>query len=174
MPNVLIIVDAQKGFVTACSSHVLPKLEKLQHTFEQVVFTKFYNPDPSPFRKILDYQKLAPGDIDTALALVPREDAGSPDRVWQSKNSTSKIPAFQLPQLATLTDTMPQGKDWVHEIKFDGYRGLAYIHQGDVTIYTRTGQDWTHKFRPLATKLAKLRSRPPFSMAKSSRWIKKA
>ena len=100
--------------------------------------------------------------------------AKSQDSVWQSKkaarsapakfavkrpptkNSTLNLPAFKPPQLATLTDIMPQGKDWVHEIKFDGYRGLAYIQDGDVTIYTRTGQDWTHKFRPLADKLAKL------------------
>lgn len=97
--------------------------------------------------------------------------ASAEDRVWQSKgaaskkdtpkpqkakNSASKLPAFKPPQLATLTDTMPQGKDWVHEIKFDGYRGLAYIQDGDVTIYTRTGQDWTHKFRSIADRLAKL------------------
>lgn len=94
------------------------------------------------------------------------------DPVWQSKKvnrapakltskktiikKSKKLPAFKSPQLATLTDTMPQGKEWVHEIKFDGYRGLAYIQDGGVTIYTRTGQDWTHKFRPLADKLAKL------------------
>jgi bifunctional non-homologous end joining protein LigD len=97
--------------------------------------------------------------------------ASAEDRVWQSKNASSekdtpkpkkvkksatKLPVFKPPQLATLTDTMPQGKDWVHEIKFDGYRGLAYIQDGEVTIYTRTGQDWTHKFRSIADRLAKL------------------
>ena len=69
---------------------------------------------------------------------------------------TAPLPAFKPPQLATLTDATPQGKDWVHEIKFDGYRGLTYIQNGEVTIYTRTGQDWTHKFRTLAGRLAKL------------------
>src|SRR6201999_4473068 len=81
--------------------------------------------------------------------------AKSTPKKLAAKKST-KLPAFKSPQLATLTDTMPQGKDWVHEIKFDGYRGLAYIQDGDVTIYTRTGQDWTHKFQPLADRLAKL------------------
>lgn len=89
--------------------------------------------------------------------------ANAEDRVWQSKSaakkpvqSNGKLTAFKAPQLATLTDAMPQGKDWVHEIKLDGYRGLAYIQNGDVVIYTRTGQDWTHKFCPLADRLAKL------------------
>lgn len=75
MLDVLIIVDVQKGFITEYSQHVLSKLDKLQHEFAHVIFTKFYNPDPSPFRKILDYQKLPPGHNDTALAITPRPDA---------------------------------------------------------------------------------------------------
>jgi len=75
MPKILIVVDAQKGFITECSAHVLEKLDKLQHQFEHVIFTKFYNPDPSPFHEILDYQKLSPGDDDTKLALTTRKDA---------------------------------------------------------------------------------------------------
>lgn len=75
MPGILIIVDAQKGFITECSAHVLTTIDKLQHQFEQVIFTKFYNPSSSPLREILDYQKLPPGDADTELALEPREDA---------------------------------------------------------------------------------------------------
>lgn len=75
MINILIIVDAQKGFITDCSSHVLSRLDTLQHQFDHVIFTKFYNPDPSPFREILDYHKLPPSDADTELALTPRKDA---------------------------------------------------------------------------------------------------
>ncbi|HEU5048220.1 MAG TPA: isochorismatase family cysteine hydrolase [Rickettsiales bacterium] len=75
MSDILIIVDAQKGFITQCSSHVLEKLNTLQHQFKHVIFTKFYNPDPLPFRNILDYQKLTPGHSDTDLALTAREDA---------------------------------------------------------------------------------------------------
>jgi nicotinamidase-related amidase len=73
MADTLLIVDAQKGFVTACSKHVLPHLGKLQHQFKHVIFTKFYNPDPSPFREILDYHKLPPGDSDTEFSINPRE-----------------------------------------------------------------------------------------------------
>ncbi len=74
-PKVLIVVDAQKGFVAPSSEHVLAMLEALQSRFDRVVLTKFHNPDPSPFRRILKYSELAPGDEDTALAIAPRGDA---------------------------------------------------------------------------------------------------
>jgi nicotinamidase-related amidase len=74
-PQVLIIVDAQKGFVTPHSQHVITPLENLQYEFDHVVFTKFYNPEPSPFRKILGYDQMAPKSPETELALQPREDA---------------------------------------------------------------------------------------------------
>ncbi len=72
----------QKGFITPCSHHLLPLLSKIQYDFDHVIFTKFYNPNPSPFREILDYQKLAPGSEDTKLALVPRKDAFIVDRPY--------------------------------------------------------------------------------------------
>ena len=48
--------------------------------------------------------------------------------------------------LATLTKSPPTGDRWLHEIKFDGYRLQAQIEDGKVTLWTRGGLDWTHKF----------------------------
>jgi bifunctional non-homologous end joining protein LigD len=50
------------------------------------------------------------------------------------------------PQLATLVDDVPTGDDWVHEVKFDGYRILATIKNGRVRLITRNQQDWSAKF----------------------------
>jgi bifunctional non-homologous end joining protein LigD len=61
----------------------------------------------------------------------------------------SKLPAFVRPQLAILVDSVPQGDEWVHEIKFDGYRVLCRIDKGRVTFLTREGQDWTRRFGSL-------------------------
>lgn len=61
----------------------------------------------------------------------------------------SRPPAFRAPQLATLVDAMPAGNGWMHEIKFDGYRALVSAARTKVTIFTRTGLDWTDKFGPL-------------------------
>lgn len=71
----------------------------------------------------------------------------------------SKPPRFVAPQLATLVDAAPTGKDWVHETKYDGYRAIASVGGGRAIIRTRSGLDWTRKFRSLAGALAKLRCR---------------
>ena len=67
-----------------------------------------------------------------------------------------KLPAFIPPALATLTTAMPTGEDWVHEVKFDGYRVLTYIEGGEVRMLTRNGIDWTEKFGTLPKTLAAL------------------
>ncbi|QCF25794.1 DNA ligase D [Hydrocarboniclastica marina] len=53
------------------------------------------------------------------------------------------IPELQKPQLATLADSVPSGDGWRYEIKFDGYRILTRIDQGEVRLFTRNGHDWT-------------------------------
>ncbi len=44
----------------------------------------------------------------------------------------------------------------MHEVKFDGYRALSYIKDGDVRIYTRNKNDWTQAFKPIADLLSTL------------------
>ena len=61
-----------------------------------------------------------------------------------------KIPEFIPPQLATLTNEPPVGTDWVHEIKYDGYRSLCRLADDRVQLLTRSGLDWTEKYGQLA------------------------
>jgi bifunctional non-homologous end joining protein LigD len=65
-------------------------------------------------------------------------------------------PEFYYPQLATLAKTPPRGDNWLHEIKFDGYRLIAVLKQGDVRLFTRRGKDWTAKFDSIRAELAEL------------------
>ena len=67
-----------------------------------------------------------------------------------------KMPERLLPQLATLVEKAPAGNEWLHEIKYDGYRLLAHVERGDVRLVTRNGLDWTGKFPVLARALAEL------------------
>src|SRR5947209_7014671 len=68
----------------------------------------------------------------------------------------SALPGFIKPQLSRLIGEAPEGPDWLHEIKYDGYRMHARVDSGDVRLLTRTGLDWTHKYQPIATALSKL------------------
>ncbi len=54
------------------------------------------------------------------------------------------------PQLATLVSVPPSGREWLHEIKFDGYRIGCRIRNGRVTLFSRSGKDWTDAFPEIA------------------------
>jgi bifunctional non-homologous end joining protein LigD len=70
-----------------------------------------------------------------------------------TKDARSILPEFIAPCLATLATEPPTGAQWVHEIKFDGYRLQARIEDGAVQLLTRTGLDWTSKFAGLTRSL---------------------
>jgi DNA ligase D len=56
------------------------------------------------------------------------------------------LPASFRPQLATPAARAPEGEEWLHEIKFDGYRTIARLDRGAVRLWTRTGLDWTDRY----------------------------
>ena len=58
----------------------------------------------------------------------------------------AQMPGFIEPQLATLKSKAPAGPQWLHEIKFDGYRVQAHLNKGKRKVYTRNGLDWTKRF----------------------------
>jgi bifunctional non-homologous end joining protein LigD len=61
---------------------------------------------------------------------------------------------FVEPLLPTLVEKPPEGHDWIHEVKFDGYRSQMIIDEEGTRIFTRRGLDWTAKFRDI-TEAAK-------------------
>src|SRR5215467_3704437 len=65
-------------------------------------------------------------------------------------------PTWIKPQLAKLVETAPDGPDWLHEIKFDGYRMHARLDAGRAQILTRRGNDWTDKYPAIAKAIAGL------------------
>jgi ATP-dependent DNA ligase len=77
---------------------------------------------------------------------------------WRRAEATA-LPTWVKPQLTKLVDQPPDGPDWLHEIKFDGYRMHARQDRGAVRLLTRTGLDWTHKYPPPSRRRYR-RSRP--------------
>jgi bifunctional non-homologous end joining protein LigD len=87
-----------------------------------------------------------------------RKVAGTKRRaVARTAEADAALPPFVAPCLATLQDKPPVGDNWLHEVKFDGYRLQARIEAGQVRLSTRSGLDWTERFgATLVEALAKL------------------
>ncbi|RWB87439.1 ATP-dependent DNA ligase [Mesorhizobium sp.] len=64
--------------------------------------------------------------------------------------------SFIPPLLPTLVDKPPEGDDWIHEVKFDGYRSQIVRDEDGVRIFTRRGLDWTAKYRDLVKAAGEL------------------
>jgi bifunctional non-homologous end joining protein LigD len=67
------------------------------------------------------------------------------------------MPEFVSPQLATLVTEPPKGEEWLHELKFDGYRLLCFLNRGHIRLFTRHQKDWTDKFPNVAKALKALK-----------------
>ncbi|SFM94996.1 DNA ligase D [Nitrosomonas communis] len=93
-----------------------------------------------------------------ALKLEPIKPVSKPNKE-ASKPTTSLdalLKQYDEPELATLVDQTPEDDAWIHEIKFDGYRLMAFVSDGKVVLRTRGKKDWTHKFESLAKAIAAL------------------
>lgn len=124
-----------------------------------------------------DVTQSLPASVATGKS-IEQIAKGNP-AVWQSNKSSQKTdhvpqarrpakrasapgalkaaqPKWVVPQLATLVTASPEGKEWVHELKYDGYRILCRIQGGRAVLLTRNGNDWTAKLPHLAATLAAL------------------
>jgi len=72
------------------------------------------------------------------------------------------LPSWIKPQLTKLVEAPPDGPEWLHEIKFDGYRMHAWLDRGAVRLLTRTGLDWPHKYPAIAAAVASLPARQAY------------
>ncbi|UYL07251.1 DNA ligase D [Bdellovibrio sp. SKB1291214] len=99
------------------------------------------------------------------IELVAPKKSTRPKAAAKSTAVKKKIPTkskkiqrlpFITPELALLVDEPPEGPEWLHELKFDGYRVQAHVYGEDVALYTRSGQNWTDKFPSIAQGLTKL------------------
>jgi bifunctional non-homologous end joining protein LigD len=114
---------------------------------------------PAKRRKSLR-EEIAEASAEPAPSVKSKRAAklvqAEPRRRSVSKSSLGKVtraaalPDFIPPQLCRVIDRPPNGAGWVHEVKFDGYRIQMRIEGGKVSLKTRAGLDWTHKFAAVA------------------------
>jgi bifunctional non-homologous end joining protein LigD len=74
-------------------------------------------------------------------------EAGTEEKI--TRNPFSETPI----QLASLVSKVPEGGNWLYELKYDGYRILAYVENGNVRLITRNGNDFTKRFSAVASAL---------------------
>src|SRR5438270_5706494 len=94
-----------------------------------------------------------PSTIDTNAS---RATVTTKSMTHQPRGQWPGLPSWVKPQLCKLVDAAPQGPEWLHEIKYDGYRMHARLDHGRVLLLTRTGLDWTHKYPVIADALSPL------------------
>lgn len=118
-----------------------------------------------------EYDVVAERPESVATSRTVEEMAQDPERVWHGKTADSAEPIGQKirgartrrlldivePELATLVDSAPEGDDWLHEVKFDGYRIICRIEGGRATLWSRNGKEWTASFPVIASEVRFLR-----------------
>jgi bifunctional non-homologous end joining protein LigD len=105
--------------------------------------------------------RLEGAKLDGTWSLVPAKLSGDPknwlilrkrDETSQQTVARSERATYQ-PMLATLADQVPQGRGWLHEVKWDGYRAITRVAGGDATLTSRRGNDLTARFASVARGL---------------------
>lgn len=120
----------------------LPDSVKTGRTMDEI--TAGAAPKATPKTKAKAKARAAPSPTRRSRAKGPTEGKATPFKA-------TPLPGFIAPQLASLVASPPAGANWLHEIKFDGYRLEARIDHAAapkerVRLYTRSGLDWTGRF----------------------------
>jgi len=76
------------------------------------------------------------------------------DSILEKAKKTT-MPKLVKPMLATLVDEPFDDPDWLCEVKWDGYRAMAYVNKGDVEILSRNNKSFNEKYYPLRQLLEK-------------------
>ena len=77
-------------------------------------------------------------------------------------SGAAALPQWVRPQLTQLVQEAPDGDQWLHEIKYDGFRMHARLDRGAVRLLTRNGLDWTVKYPQIARAVSELGARQAY------------
>lgn len=121
-------------------------------TMEQIAGGK--GRKPKPFM-------TASGDVEADAVWDSKHGLAADERKKKTRkdvaaSTAADLPDFIPPQLCETLERPPAGDNWLHEIKFDGYRIQMRVANGDVTLKTRKGLDWTAKYPEIAEAAASL------------------
>lgn len=120
-------------------------IEMMEKTSDKVWHSgheeKMENPEKSSAKK----KSAKPAEPDESVA--EPEDINVDTLL--KKAPKAKIPTSIKPMLATLVDEPFDDPDWVYEVKWDGYRTLAFVNKGEVELLSRNNKTFNEKFYPI-------------------------
>ena len=90
---------------------------------------------------------------------VRRHGEGIPALANVAGAKRTTMPVSLSPELATLVKAPPQGEEWVHEVKYDGYRMLSRLENGTVQMFSRNNKDWTDRLGSIADEVGALKAK---------------
>ena len=106
--------------------------------------------------KVYGKKSIEPGDTVKDKKANSTKKASSPEKKKiTTKGEKAKFPANLEPMLATLVDKPFDEDGWTYEIKWDGYRALAYLNKGKVELRSRNNKSFNEKFYPVYNALKK-------------------
>lgn len=113
-------------------------------------------PAPAARRKVEELREEEDGKPAPRRRTAARPKARA--RANAKSDERVALPAKFTPELATLVDAPPPDpENWIFEVKFDGYRMLARIENGEVRLITRNANDWTERLLPLQKELVRMK-----------------
>ena len=107
--------------------------------------------------------RLAGERLRGTWALVPAKLDGNPKNwLMIRKRDFVSLPGGgrYAPMLATLASELPSNRDWLFEVKWDGYRAIATVKGGDATLTSRNGNDLTGRFPTIARAISQASKTP--------------
>jgi bifunctional non-homologous end joining protein LigD len=171
-PNWLLIKEHdefERGPDDPCITEEAPNSAVTGRTLEEIAVasTHVWNSKETAGEGQAWYRQKA-RDADAASGAVaskpkkaPAAKAAAPSAVLDAmlaKLPKEAMPDFLKPQLADEAQAPPAGPEWVHELKLDGYRVQAHKRGKQVSLFTRSGLDWTHRMKPVAVALAAIQA----------------
>jgi bifunctional non-homologous end joining protein LigD len=110
--------------------------------------------------KVQDPKKLPDGNIqqDQAMAGTGNDRETGRDINSGAQSEKQEFPGFIKPMMATLADKAFSGDDWIFELKYDGYRIIAVKNDDKALLFSRNGNDLTHRFPVVAGELSAVKA----------------
>ncbi len=153
--------DTKRKSGPARQNWLLIKHRDEQARNEETLTTRFTRSvstgrDMAGIAKGLKPKKTTKTKADAVWHSDPDKAVDNPAPNMPKSGKSGQLPEFRPPQLATLSSEVPEGNDWVFEMKYDGYRCQAAIAGDQVRLFTRNGKDWTDQFATIVPPLSRI------------------